>query len=118
MRRLIVALTLVAATMLAPSFIVHAQTFIVHAQTATTTTTTVATADDGQVAQTKSVIPKPNSGSAPQQAGDRGGALQIGLFGVLVLALAFIGAVIIRSTMRNSRVRDAALQKGSSPRDP
>jgi hypothetical protein len=110
MRRLIVALTLVAATMLAPSFSVHAQT--------ATTTTTVAMTDDSQAGQTKSVIPKPNSGSAPKQAGDRGGALQIGLFGVLVLALAFIGAVIIRSTMRNSRIRDAGLQKGSSPRDP
>jgi hypothetical protein len=110
MRRLIVALTLVAATMLAPSFSVHAQT--------ETTTTTVNMTDDSQAGQTKSVIPKPNSGSAPQQAGDRGGALQIGLFGVLVLALAFIGAVIIRSTMRNSRIRDAGLQKGSSPRDP
>jgi hypothetical protein len=110
MRRLIVALTLVAATMLAPSFRVDAQTV--------TTTTTVAMTDDGQAGQTKSVIPKPNSGSAPQQAGDRGGALQIGLFGVLVLALAFIGAVVIRSTMRNSRIRDAGLQKGSSPRNP
>jgi hypothetical protein len=110
MRRLIVALTLVAATMLAPSFRVHAQT--------ATTTTTVVMTDDGQASQTKSVIPKPNSGSAPQQAGDRGGALQIGLFGVLVLALAFIGAVIIRSTMRNSRIRDAGLQKGSGPRNP
>jgi hypothetical protein len=107
MRRLIVALTLVAATMLAPSLTVHAQT-----------TTTVAMTDDGQAGQTKSVIPKPNSGSAPEQAGDRGGALQLGLFGVLVLALAFIGAVIIRSTMRNSRIRDAGLQKGSGPRDP
>jgi hypothetical protein len=112
MRRLIVVLTLVAATMLAPSFRVQAQT------ATTTTTTTVAMADDGQASQTKSVIPKPNSGSAPQQAGDRGGALQIGLFGVLVLALAFIGAVIIRSTMRNSRIRDAGLQKGSGPRNP
>ena len=110
MRRLIVALTLVAATMLAPSFSAHAQT--------ATTTTTVAMTDDSQVGQTKSVIPKPNSGSAPKQAGDRGGALQLGLFGVLVLALAFIGAVIIRSTMRNSRIRDAGLQKGSGPRDP
>ncbi len=115
MGRLIVSLALVAATMLAPSFSAHAQTATT---TTTTTTTTVAMSDDGQASQTKSVIPKPNSGSAPQQAGDRGGALQIGLFGVLVLALAFIGAVIIRSTMRNSRIRDAGLQKGSSPRNP
>jgi hypothetical protein len=98
--------------MLAPSFNAHAQT------ATTSTTTTVAMTDDDQAGQTKSVIPKPNSGSVPQQAGDRGGALQLGLFGVLVLALAFIGAVIIRSTMRNSRIRDAALQKGSGPRIP
>jgi hypothetical protein len=110
MRRLIIALTLLVAVSLAPSFSVHAQT--------ATTTTTVAMTDDGQVGQTKSVIPRPNSGSAPKQAGDRGGALQLALFGVLVLALAFIGAVIIRSTVRNSRIRDAGLQKGSGPRDP
>ncbi len=110
MRRLSVALMLIVAMLLAPSFRVHAQT--------ATTTTTVAMTDDGQVGQTKSVIPKPNSGSAPKQAGDRGGALQLGLFAVLVLALAFIGAVIIRSTMRNSRLRDAGLQKGSGPRNP
>jgi hypothetical protein len=110
MRRLIAALMLTGATLLAPSLSAQAQT--------ATTTTTVAMADDSQAGQTKSVIPKPNSGSAPQQAGDRGGALQLGLFGVLVLALAFIGAVIIRSTMRNSRFRDADLQKGSGPRNP
>jgi hypothetical protein len=110
MRRLIVALTLAVATLLTPSFSAHAQT--------ATTTTIVVIADDSQAGQTKSVIPRPNSGSAPQQAGDRGGALQLALFGVLVLALAFIGAVIIRSTMRNSRVRDAGLQKGSGPRNP
>jgi hypothetical protein len=115
MRRLFVALTLAIATMLAPSFSVHALTTTT---TPTSTPTTVAMTDDSQAGQTKSVIPKPNSGSAPEQAGDRGGALQIGLFGVLVLALAFIGAVIIRSTMRNSRVRDIGLQKGSGPRNP
>jgi hypothetical protein len=110
MRRFMSVLMLVVCTLLAPSSGAFAQT--------STTTTTVAVSDDGQVGQTKSVIPRPNSGSAPQQAGDRGGSLQLALFGLLLAALAFIGAVIIRSTMRNSRIRDAGLQKGSDPRNP
>jgi uncharacterized protein HemX len=84
----------------------------------TTTSTTVAMADDSGAGQTKSVIPKPNSGSAPKQIGDRGGAGQIAVFGLLILALAIIGAVIVRSTMRNARIRDASLEKGNDPRTP
>jgi uncharacterized protein HemX len=89
---------------------------------ATTTSTAVAMTDDSNAGQTKSVIPQPNSGSAPKQIGDRGGAGQIAVFGLLISALAIIGAVIVRSTMRNARIRDANLEtsreKGNDPRTP
>jgi hypothetical protein len=110
MRRLLVTLMVLGTILLASAASAPAQT--------ATTTTTIAMTDDGQVGQTKSVIPKPNSGSAPKQAGDRGGALQQAVFGLLVVALAVIGTVIVRSTIRNSRIRDAELQKGSGPRNP
>ena len=108
---LLVALTVGLFSLLVPT--THAS-----AQTASTTTTTVAMSDDSSVGQTKSIIPKPNSGSAPVNSGDRGGSAQLGLFGLLVIAIATIVTVVVRSTIRNGRLRDAAVQKGNSPRAP
>lgn len=51
------------------------------------------------------IIPKPDSGEAPVEAGDRGGALQLLVLGVVVAALAG-GAVHIARQARRS---------GSSP---
>lgn len=48
------------------------------------------------------IIPKPNSGTAPQDAGDRGGALQLTLLGLLVLFFAF-AAWRVRLTVRRAR---------------
>jgi hypothetical protein len=48
------------------------------------------------------IIPKPNSGAAPQDAGDRGGALQLALLGLLVLFFAF-AAWRVRLTVRRAR---------------
>ena len=45
------------------------------------------------------IIPQPNSGVEPHDAGDRGGALQLGLLAVIVLAIG--GAVLF--VMRQSR---------------
>jgi uncharacterized protein HemX len=109
LRNLVVALSVLMLGLLGSPMVSSAQT---------TTSTTVAMTDDSGVGQTKSVIPQPNSGSAPKQIGDRGGAGQIAVFGLLILALAIIGAVIVRSTMRNARIRDASLEKGNDPRTP
>ena len=40
----------------------------------------------GQV-PTQDIIPKANSGEAPDEAGDRGGGLQLAMLGLVVLAL-------------------------------
>jgi len=38
---------------------------------------------------TQDIVPKPNSGTPPADAGDRGGALQLLVLGLIVAAVAF-----------------------------
>jgi len=63
----------------------------VGAQEATTTTSVVKGGD---------MIPRPGSGRAPEDAGDRGGSLQSALFVALVLAVAGGGALLVRQSRR------------------
>lgn len=46
-------------------------------------------------------IPRPNSGVAPEDPGDRGGYLQLGLLAVLVGGIGFIGFRVVREGQRN-----------------
>lgn len=60
---------------------------------------------DGQVTTTTAprggdIIPQPNSGSEPEDAGDRGGALQTALFIGLVGAIVVAGALIVRQSRK------------------
>ena len=48
-------------------------------------------------------MPRPDCGYKPQDAGERGGWLQITLFFVMIGALCIIGTVIIRNTLRRDR---------------
>jgi len=57
----------------------------------TTTTSAVPTRD---------IIPRPGEGRAPDDAGDRGGALQTVLFVGLVVAVAGGGALLVRQSRR------------------
>ena len=45
-------------------------------------------------------LPKPNCGKEPQDAGERGGALQYIVFGMMMLGLGVIAIGIVRSTKR------------------
>jgi hypothetical protein len=45
------------------------------------------------------IVPEPNSGTAPSEAGDRGGALQLGVLGLVVVVIG--GAVL--GLVRQSR---------------
>jgi hypothetical protein len=56
------------------------------------------------------IIPRPNSGEAPTEAGDRGGALQILVFVAIVAGLGTIALLATRD-VRRSRARRA----GTSP---
>jgi hypothetical protein len=63
----------------------------------------------------KPAIVKPNCGVKPEQAGDRGGALQYTVWGFLVAGLAVVFTVVFRSAARTNRRRtnDAGNQQWS-----
>jgi hypothetical protein len=50
-----------------------------------------------------SAAPKPGCGYAPEQAGDRGGSLQIATFAVMAGGLGVIATVVVRSVRRRDR---------------
>lgn len=52
------------------------------------------------VEESPGIIPEPNQGSEPEDAGDRGGALQTLLFVLIVGATVGIGAVVVRQSRR------------------
>ena len=64
------------------------------------TSTTVPVIDEGDL----DFLPEPNSGRPPEDAGDRGGAGQLVLFGVVLLGIAVIIGLAVRDA-RRSRAR-------------
>lgn len=52
-----------------------------------------------------SIIPEPNSGRAPTDAGDRGGALQTALFVAMVGGVVVIAGLVIRESRKNRSER-------------
>ena len=58
-----------------------------------TTTTTVVVPD-------QEIIPRPNSGDAPHDAGDRGGVLQLAVLGLVVVAIGGAVALVVRQSRR------------------
>jgi hypothetical protein len=57
--------------------------------------------------RTQDIVPQPNSGRAPEEAGDRGGALQLLIPGLFVLAVS--GAVLhLRRQSRKARYSDGS----------
>ena len=62
----------------------------------TTTTSTVPGSVDG-------IIPRPNSGSEPSEAGDRGGALQVAVLVGIVVGVTVIVALVVRESRRARR---------------
>jgi hypothetical protein len=47
------------------------------------------------------IIPEPNSGRPPAEAGDRGGALQVAVLVGIVLGIAGIATLVVRESRRN-----------------
>lgn len=74
-----------------------------------TTTTTVVTDStfvydlENEPSQCIGFLPKPGCGKKPEQAGDRGGALQWVTFGVIIAGVAVIGTVLARNVIRRDR---------------
>lgn len=57
---------------------------------------------------TQDIVPKPNSGAAPEDAGDRGGALQLLVLGLIVAAVAFGAWHLTRQVQRGRTGRPSA----------
>lgn len=57
------------------------------------------------IVDSEGIIPRPNSGVAPQDAGDRGGALQTALFLGMVGGIALIGGLIYRESKKARQAR-------------
>jgi hypothetical protein len=53
------------------------------------------------------IIPEPDSGVEPEDAGDRGGALQLTVFVVMLAGIALIVTLIVRESRKARRARDA-----------
>jgi uncharacterized protein HemX len=51
-------------------------------------------------APTQDIVPEPNSGEAPSEAGDRGGALQLGLLALVLLVIAGAVGLLVRQSRR------------------
>lgn len=70
------------------------------------------------IGQCVSALPKPGCGDEPQASGDRGGAAQVALFGIMTAAMATIGVVIAVSTRRHTAARadDMARRAGDPGR--
>jgi hypothetical protein len=82
-------------------------------------------ADDGdddrrgenpEPAEGDSIIPEPNSGREPEEAGDRGGALQVLVFVLIVGGVGGIAALVVRDA-RRSRAKLQADPGPSAPDD-
>jgi hypothetical protein len=73
-------------------------------------TTTSPTFGSNPEAPEQHIIPRPNSGTPPQDAGDRGGALQFVVLGAIVVGVSLVVTLAIRESRRN---RAAKARQGS-----
>jgi len=90
-----VVLVLVLVVVLAMAAQPHLATASAQPET-TTSTSTLPSSEGG-------IIPKPNTGVAPQDSGDRGGAAQTALFFVMLGGVGLIGFLAYRSSVKARR---------------
>jgi uncharacterized protein HemX len=70
-------------------------------------TTTSPTFGENPVAPEQHIIPRPNSGTEPEDAGDRGGALQFAVLGAIVVGVSVVATLAVRESRRNRRQQAA-----------
>jgi hypothetical protein len=63
---------------------------------------------------TNDIVVKPNTGTPPASSGDRGGAAQVLLLGLLVAGVAGIGALVVRES-RRARAQGGAADPPPAP---
>lgn len=76
-----------------------------HDEISTTDTTVFVYPLEGDVDTCIGLLPRPGCGIEPTQAGDRGGALQFAVFGLIVVGIAIIFTVVFRNVVRRDRRR-------------
>jgi hypothetical protein len=110
--RLLAGLTIVAAAGYTASFPVAAASLPPQSDEPTTTTSVPAPDEE------QGIIPEPNSGQEPSEAGDRGGALQIAVLAGIVAALALGVTLVIRESRRNLARRSTRPPAARPPTPP
>jgi len=55
---------------------------------------------------TQEIVPQPNSGTPPHDAGDRGGALQLAVMGLVVVAVGGVVVMVVRQSRRARQTAD------------
>lgn len=73
-----------------------------------TSTTTTLVGESPGAAAAPGIIPKPNSGTAPEKPGDRGGWEQLALMGLILVALVGIGVIVAKGGGARARANRAA----------
>ena len=58
---------------------------------------------EGDVDECIGLLPKPGCGYAPTQAGDRGGALQYAVFGLIIVGIVVVFSVVFRNVIRHDK---------------
>jgi len=58
---------------------------------------------EGDVDECIGLLPKPGCGYAPTQAGDRGGALQYAVFGLIIVGIVVVFSVVFRNVIRRDK---------------
>jgi len=91
---LVAGLLLVGLVLLAPAPAARGQ----EGGDDTTSTSVVPLPEDG-------IIPQPNSGAEPSEAGDRGGALQVAVLVAIVVGVGVIVVLVVRESRRARRTR-------------
>ena len=71
----------------------------------TTTTSVYVYPLEGDVDDCIGLLPKPGCGYEPTQAGDRGGALQFAVFGLIIVGVVVVFSVVFRNVIRRDKER-------------
>jgi hypothetical protein len=71
----------------------------------TTETTMFVYPLEGDVNACIGLLQRPGCGVEPTQSGDRGGAMQVAVFGLIVVGLVVIFSVVFRNVLRRDRQR-------------
>lgn len=72
---------------------------------------------DNEPSQCIGFLPKPGCGKAPEQAGDRGGPLQVLTFLIMLAGVGVIGTVLIRNVIKRDRAIAAQMAKDENASD-